>query len=174
MTPFPSNEAHALKCELATETLLSSGCLRLQVMGWSMLPAVRPGDVLVIHAAKLGQVSKGDIVLFGRDRRLFAHRVVKHRAAQGETSVLCRGDALLVCDSPVSGNELLGKVVSIVRNGRAMAPRQRLRMYERGVAAMVQRSDFAARVIVRLLKIRGASAAPQVSTLSQRAVSCQN
>jgi signal peptidase I len=174
MTSFSPGEAHALRCELATETLLSSGCLRLQVMGWSMLPAVRPGDVLIIHAANLEQVSAGDIVLFGRDRRLFAHRVVKKNGAYGDASLLCRGDSLRECDAPVSGNELLGKVVRISRNKRTIAPRRRLRMSERAVAALVQHSAFGARVVVRFLGIRSAPAVPQVSNLSQRAVSCQN
>ncbi len=70
------SETHAVKCELAGDVLRSSGTLRLQVSGWSMLPAIRPGDVLVIHRAGSEDVSKGDIVLFSRDRRLFAHRVV--------------------------------------------------------------------------------------------------
>ena len=78
MTSAPQvlDEAHALKCDLAGEVLRSSGTLRLQVMGWSMLPTVLPGDTLVIESAHSNSVCEGDIVLFGRDRRLFAHRVV--------------------------------------------------------------------------------------------------
>ena len=44
------DESHAIKCELASEVLNRSGSLRLKVMGWSMLPAVWPGDTLVCSA----------------------------------------------------------------------------------------------------------------------------
>ena len=71
----PSAELHALKCELAGEVLRSSGRLRLRVTGWSMLPAIFPGDTLVIERANGESLGKGDIVLFHRDRRLFVHRV---------------------------------------------------------------------------------------------------
>ena len=86
------SETHAVKCELAADVLRSSGTLRLQVSGWSMLPAIRSGDVLVIHRAASKDVSKGDIVLFSRDRRLFAHRVVS--ASLERSGILTRGDAM--------------------------------------------------------------------------------
>src|SRR5258708_31630032 len=67
--------AHSVKCELAGEVLRSSGRLRLRVTGWSMLPTVMPGDTLIVDLVN-GAVSRGDIVLFNRNQRLFAHRVV--------------------------------------------------------------------------------------------------
>ena len=78
MTASPQvfDDAHAVKCELAGEVLRASGRVRLQVTGWSMLPSVWPGDTLVIESVASDAVSEGDIVLFSRERRLFAHRVV--------------------------------------------------------------------------------------------------
>ena len=76
--------AYALKCELAGEVLRSSGTLRLRAMGWSMLPTVWPGDTLVIERIHSDAVSEGDIVLFGRDRRVFAHRVVAKSGIAGD------------------------------------------------------------------------------------------
>jgi signal peptidase I len=142
------DEAHALKCDLAGEVLRSSGTLRLQVMGWSMLPTVWPGDTLVIERADSGAVGEGDIVLFGRDRRLFAHRVVTTRSHSGDSRVVTRGDAMPVADSPLAQDELLGKVSVIVRNGRCIAPSRSLRLSERAVAALVRSSEIAARVVV--------------------------
>jgi signal peptidase I len=149
MTSSPPvlDEAHALKCDLAGEVLRSSGTLRLQVMGWSMLPTVWPGDTLVIESANSNTVSEGDIVLFGRDRRLFAHRVVTKRSC-GDSRVVTRGDAMPGPDSPLSEDELLGRVSFIVRNGTRIAPSRSLRFSERVMAALVRRSDIAARVVV--------------------------
>ena len=67
--------AHSVKCDLAGEVLRSSGRLRLRVTGWSMLPTVMPGDTLIVERVS-GEVSRGEIVLFSRNQRLFAHRVV--------------------------------------------------------------------------------------------------
>jgi signal peptidase I len=147
-SPHVMDEAHALKCDLAGEVLRSSGTLRLQVMGWSMLPTVWPGDTLVIERADSGAVGEGDIVLFGRDRRLFAHRVVTTRSHSGDSRVVTRGDAMPVADSPLAQDELLGKVSVIVRNGRCIAPSRSLRLSERAVAALVRSSEIAARVVV--------------------------
>jgi hypothetical protein len=138
----------ALKCELASETLRSSGKLRLRVMGWSMLPSVWPGDTLLVDRVGSEQVSEGDIVLFGRDRRLFAHRVVAKSGSAEKSETITQGDGISRPDPPVSDRELLGRVSLIVRNGRAIEPSKTLRIPERAVAALVRRSESAARVIV--------------------------
>jgi signal peptidase len=145
ISPQRFGEEHAVKCELAGEVLRSSGKLRLQVTGWSMLPAVWPGDLLVIDRAESKDVAKGDIVLFGRDRRLFAHRVVS--TGLGDSGILTRGDAMPAPDPIVREGELLGKVSFVVRNGRCLAPR-RPRLSERAIAALVRSSSLAARVVV--------------------------
>ena len=143
-----SDAAHGLKCELAADSLRSSGALRLQVTGWSMLPAVWPGDVLMVEQAKANAVSEGEIVLFVRDRRLFVHRVVTNSHPAAGPQLVTKGDAMPSPDRPISDAELLGKVSSIVRNGRSIEPSRRLRITERGVAALVRSSQTAARMIV--------------------------
>jgi len=148
MTVKPAiNEMHAAQCELAAEVLHSSGRLRLQVMGWSMLPTIWPGDTLIVEHASVSEVSPGDIVLFGRGRRLFAHRIVGTDRS-GKSTMLTRGDAMPTTDSPIGESELLGKVSFIVRNGKYIRPRATLHVVERAVACLVQRSEFAARVVV--------------------------
>ena len=138
------DESHALKCEMASEVLRSSGTLRLRVSGWSMLPAVWPGDTLIVERVDSSEVAEGDIVLFSRERRLFAHRVVKNQSSM----ILTRGDSMRAPDSPLAENEFLGRVSSIVRNGRCIKPRRALGVGERAIASLVQRSEVAARVVV--------------------------
>jgi signal peptidase I len=148
MKPLPQafGEVYAVKCELASEVLRSHGTLRLRVMGWSMLPTVWPGDVLVIERVDSGAVSEGDIVLFGRDRRLFAHRVVGTNKP-GE-KILTRGDAMPQPDPPVSDCDLLGRVSFILRNGKRIEPSRTPPLCERAIAALVRNSEIAARVVV--------------------------
>jgi len=164
-----SSAAHALKCELAGEVLRSSGKLRLQVTGWSMLPAVWPGDTLILEHVNTNAVSEGDIVLFSHDRRLFAHRVVKRRSE--DAKIQTRGDAMPQPDRPVSDGNLLGKVSFIVRDGKAMAPARSLGFPQRAAAALMRRSEFAARLVAglhgRLQALRGQNP-------SDRAVSCES
>jgi signal peptidase I len=141
-------DTHASKCALAAEILRSSGRLRLRVMGWSMLPAVWPGDTLLIERVDSGAVSEGDIVLFGRERRFFAHRVVTRNGRPGNSQILTRGDAMLQPDPPLSDSEVLGKVVCIVRRGKCLEPSKTPRLPGRAVAALVRRSEIATRVVV--------------------------
>jgi signal peptidase I len=151
----PFGEAHALKCELAAEALRSSGTLKLQVTGWSMLPSIWPGDTLMVESVDRHAVSEGDMVLFARDRRLFAHRVVANHSGDGR--LLTRGDAMPAPDLPISDGELLGKVSRILRNGRWHEPSRRLRFTERAVAALVRGSEIGARVVVGLHGVQQAS-----------------
>jgi signal peptidase I len=159
MTPSSQtfDDKHAVKCELASEVLRSSGRLRLKVTGWSMLPSVWPGDTLVVESVSSEHVSEGDIVLFGRDRRLFAHRVVPATNDAQDRGILTRGDAMPQPDAPVSANELLGRVTHIERNGKCIEPSKSLRFSERAVAALVRRSDVAARVVVGVHGMRQGS-----------------
>jgi signal peptidase I len=158
------DEAHALKCELAIEVLRSSGRLRLRATGWSMLPAVWPGDTLLVERLGGEHVREGDIVLFGRNRRLFAHRVVGKRAAAGEK--ITRGDSMASPDAPIPDDEILGRVSFIVRNGRCIAPGKSLGASERALAALVRRSESAARVIVAVHSFR--------NSFQDRVHSCQS
>jgi signal peptidase I len=138
------SKSHTAKCELAAEVLRSSGKLRLQVMGWSMLPNIWPGDTLLVEYVEPSKMVEGEIILFRRDRRLFAHRIVRSEAAE----IVTRGDSMAAPDSPVEKDEILGRVTSIMRNGKSLQPRTRLRAHERVVAGVIQRSDFAARLLV--------------------------
>jgi signal peptidase I len=138
---------HTVQCELAGEVLRSSGSLRLGVTGWSMLPAIWPGDTLMIERVSGDAVSAGEIVLYRRDGRLFVHRLVTDGRTQG-AELVTRGDAMPAPDPPMPETDLLGRVLSITRRGECIEPRRSLRLSERAVAALVQRSTFAARVVV--------------------------
>jgi hypothetical protein len=135
---------------MATEILRSSGRLRLRVTGWSMLPSVWPGDILEIQRISGQEISARDIVLFTRDRRLFAHRVVSAIQHRGGITILTEGDGMPQPDPVFSESELLGKVCSITRNGRSFEPNARLGMAQRGMAALVRRSATAARIITSM------------------------
>ena len=136
---------HAAKCSLAAEALRRFGELRLRVSGSSMLPALWPGDLLVIRRAPLAELSRGDLVLFLRQGRFFVHRVLEVSAS----GLLTRGDALAAPDPPVSPQELLGRVISIWRNGRS-APPLPPGWLARSLACLVGRSTRVHDLVIRL------------------------
>jgi signal peptidase I len=142
--------AHAAKCELAEKTLRRFGSLRLRVTGFSMLPSVWPGDLLLIRRQEMEQIHPGDIVLFARHGRLIAHRVVFKTNDPEAPSLITRGDALPSQDSAISPAELLGKVSGILRAGEWIQPRRRLSISARITAMFVSRSGRAAGILSRL------------------------
>jgi len=134
------------KNELAAAAICSFGSLRLRVTGSSMLPAVRPGDVLLVHRCGIEDASLGDVVLYLRQRRLFAHRVVARSAAQ----LLTQGDSIGEVDDAVTAHELLGKVVRIMRRGRTVRHESKPTLPARMAAALFRHSRSAGRLFARL------------------------
>lgn len=146
--------AHAAKCQLAEKVLRSFGSLRLQVTGFSMLPAVWPGDLLLIRRQQIGEIRPGDIVLFACDGRLVAHRVVFRTSDHEMTRLITRGDALPTQDSAITAAELLGKVSFIIRAGKWIEPSARFSFGARLMARLVSRSGRVATALVRLRAMR--------------------
>jgi hypothetical protein len=107
------------------ELLAEGVALRITATGYSMFPAVRPGDQLEI-APLMGDaesLQSGDIVAVKRDDDFVVHRFM---AAVGEDSdggrlLLTRGDATPAYDKPVRAGEIAGVVTGIIRGERRLA-----------------------------------------------------
>ena len=110
----PFGRSHALKCELASEVLHSSGRLKLKVTGSSMLPSVFPGDTVIVERTDVSGTREGDIVLVSRDGRLFAHRLLEKRTEAHASIVLTKGDSMRQADPAVEDDRVLGKVSFIL------------------------------------------------------------
>ena len=134
------------KNELAAEVLQSYRELRVRVLGSSMLPTIWPGDILTMHPCGIAEACLGDIVLFSRQGRLFAHRVVSRCG----DCLLTQGDGASDPDPPVRPGELIGRVFEIVRRGKALRPKPSLSLGGRLAAALASRSAGAGRLLTRL------------------------
>lgn len=119
----PNQTLSPVACGLAGEVVRRFGVVRFRVAGCSMLPLVAPGDVLVVHRRSAREIMPGDIAVFTRHQRLFAHRVVGRISAGRENLLLTRGDAMTEQDPPVGSGELLGRVAAIERGRRCLQPR---------------------------------------------------
>jgi hypothetical protein len=105
----------AAKLEIAADTLRSFGELRFRALGGSMLPSIYPGDTLLVHRETIECFASGDVALFSRDGRFFAHRVVDRFGEGGKIRLVTRGDALPASDSPITHREVLGRVHALLR-----------------------------------------------------------
>ena len=134
--------------ELAAASLARTGRLRLRVTGTSMLPAIRPGDVLRVQRCDAGSLRPGEVVLFQQGERLFAHRAVR----RGTYALALRGDTLDADDAPE--RQVLGKVIAIERRGREITPTHSPGIFQRTAARFFARSPLAGRLFHRLEALR--------------------
>ena len=133
---------------LAVEVLRRFGEARLRVTGSSMLPAVWPGDLVAVRRQGMGEIRRGHVVLFVRDGRFFAHRVVGKIRRQDRTLLVTRGDRLKENDPPVSPAELLGRVTGVIRGSRCLVPR--ITVWRRIGSWLLCRSELGTRLALRL------------------------
>jgi signal peptidase I len=147
--PVGLQQRSALGCELVTEVAHSFGEVCLQVTGSSMIPAIWPGDVVAVRRSELGKLRPGQIVLYRQERGLVAHRIVH---IQGNL-LTTRGDTLWDDDPPVKASDLVGQVLSLVRNGQRVNLRQS--SWQRISASILRHSDLCLRMTLRLgLRLR--------------------
>jgi hypothetical protein len=113
-----------------------------------MLPALRPGDVITVERRTLDKLQPGRIVLFRRDGRLTAHRIIRASAED----LLTQGDSVPAHDLPVQPAEIVGQVVGIRRNGRSVDPQYKLA--QRLISSVLRKSDWCTRLFLRLTSTR--------------------
>jgi hypothetical protein len=108
----------AVELSLAKEVLHAFGELRFVAQGSSMVPSIFPRDTLLVLRQSAASVQPGQVVLFSRDGRFCAHRVVRVMDVGGQSFVITCGDALTQEDLPVAEHELLGRVTAVSRCGK--------------------------------------------------------
>jgi signal peptidase I len=106
---------------LVEEALAAGTVVRFRAEGTSMYPTIRDGEVITIAPVPSDDVVHGDVLLCRHDVRLLAHRLVAVTTRGAERQFLCRGDAKAGCDTPVGAAAVVGRVISVYRNGRAAA-----------------------------------------------------
>ena len=110
-----SLSAHAVTSLL--EGVFSKGAsFRFRAKGYSMHPWIRHGDVITLSANGPKSPDIGDVVaaIHPVNERLLVHRVIAVR----EGHCLLKGDNMASADGLFSARDLLGKVVSVHRNGK--------------------------------------------------------
>jgi signal peptidase I len=133
--------------ELVAEIIGRFGTARIRVQGSSMLPTLRPGDEIELRSTLAAEIRCGDIVAFRQGERLFVHRVI----GRDRDRLLTRGDALRHADVPVSSDQLLGVVVSVLRKGEQV--RLQPSFAGRVIATLFSRSRMCAALFVKFASL---------------------
>jgi len=112
--------------EIAARDLLvhvarTQGRVRFRVRGCSMRPFLRDGDCVEIQRQPMQDLRRGEIATFERAGAIIVHRVIGRQVQGAACAVITKGDAFPDADAPVQPNELLGRVVAIIRSGRRIA-----------------------------------------------------
>ncbi len=103
---------------LAAEILESGHSLRFRARGASMRPFLRDGDLLHVQPVSLPAIRRGDVVLCRAGDHLVAHRVINIRREHGQFILIVQGDALAYPDGRIFPDQVLGRVVTVERDGR--------------------------------------------------------
>ena len=137
-----------LGCELVADALRADHSVRIRVTGTSMLPAIWPGAI--IQVARVSEASIGDVLLFRRGGRLFAHRAVDRRNGL----LVTRGDSIRDCDPPVSSDQLLGRVAAIIDGNGIERPVGSASIMQRALALLIRHSEFVYRLTIKSHNLR--------------------
>jgi len=105
------------------KALARRGRLRLRAFGGCMAPRLREGDVLRVVPRTASETAVGDVVVFRRDNRLFAHRVIDKGVADQEAYVETRPDqASQGSDGRSYDRDILGVVAGIEKGKKRFLP----------------------------------------------------
>lgn len=95
----PKGLAYVLKTDYPMASITSG----------SMWPALHKGDLVVIKGVQSkDQIQIGDIVVYQNIKGFTIHRVIK----MNENTLITRGDANNVDDTPIKYSELIGKALT--------------------------------------------------------------
>lgn len=112
--PGMSDAALAAKVLLKEERVIV-----ITAGGYSMWPALRPGDRLIISPLT-GGPAVGDVVAINRDGGFVAHRITETMNTENGLQIRTRGDSSMHPDPWVSENEIAGVIREVRRGSREL------------------------------------------------------
>lgn len=108
------NELHEIN-----EDLLRQGfSVRITMRGTSMLPFIKQGDIALVSKTDIGNVRKGDIIVFKIKNDYIAHRLIKKNMT--DLTVITKGDSCKQYDTPVAFQSVTGKISRIQSGKKTM------------------------------------------------------
>ena len=98
--------------------------------GYSMWPAIKPGDRIIITPLNPEKpLTAGKVVALRRDGGFVVHRITEVRKGKLSNFIKTRGDAALIPDQWNTEMNIAGRVTEILRDGKTLKIRRRRMPY---------------------------------------------
>ena len=124
-----NNKSNNIFLKEVSLSLLAEGkSLRIKPTGYSMFPAIRPGDIVIIAPVNnRSNLTPGDIVVFKRDSDFVLHRLTDIRHHNDNIFCITRGDSSINEDKPITVDKIVGVVTIIeTKQGKTMPHRRNI------------------------------------------------
>ena len=108
--------------DLADELLDKGTSIRITASGYSMYPAIKPGNTIIIKPVPREELKCGMIIAWKRKKDLVVHRLVLAYESEGNKYYITRGDSCRSSDKPVSLDMIAGRVEAIYKGHRLLRP----------------------------------------------------
>ena len=124
--------------EVSLSLLAEGKSLRIKPAGYSMFPAIRPNDIVIIAPVNnRSKLTPGDIVVFRRDSDFVLHRLTDIRYQEENAFYFTRGDSSINEDLPIKADKIIG-VVTTIETKRGKIKPHCLKIYYRRNCFMVK------------------------------------
>ena len=124
--------------EVSLSLLAEGKSLQIKPTGYSMFPAICPGDVVIIAPVKdRSNLTPGDIVVFKRDTDFVLHRLTDIRHQENNIYCITRGDSSVNEDLPIIADKIIG-VVTVIEKKRGKTMPHRHKIHYRRNRVMVK------------------------------------
>jgi signal peptidase I len=115
------DSADAAFVDVVTDLLRRGHGVRFRAKGGSMYPAICDGEAVTVMPAAPGAIRRGDVILYRCGRAVIAHRVRRVvPGANGALAFVTAGDTSAAPDAPGDASAVLGRVVTVERDGRTV------------------------------------------------------
>lgn len=93
------------------QDLAAKGLIRFRTEGTCMLPSIHPGEPIEVLPKTIEEIQVGQVALYRRGHRIFAHRVIEKGLANHRPYIFTRPDAARDgSEGPIFAEDLLGIV----------------------------------------------------------------
>ncbi len=116
------SDSYVTAADAASAILAEERPVTITAGGYSMWPAIRPGDRVVIDPLRGYSPVQGDIVALRRDGGYVVHRVRKVLVSGSRQQYRTQGDAVIRSDTPSDITAIAGIVKKISRSGSEIDP----------------------------------------------------
>ncbi len=107
---------------IADELLSKGTSIRIEASGYSMYPAIRPGNTIIIKPVPEDELKCGAIIAWKREKDMVVHRLVLAYESDDKKYYITRGDSCRSSDKPVTHDMIAGRVEVIYKGHRLLQP----------------------------------------------------